>query len=177
MEEKIEGELFDDFSENIESYIEELIVEADKFGFTFEQAELHYDFNYSQGRGASFDGYISITEFLNGNSEVPINLETREVLLELIEQGYVEDIVHISKNQFANHYSHEKTRFVDYVEIIVEYDDYEFTDETVESNIHKLLYENKLKEILENKRLELCSNFISKVDAYLTERAKKLVSE
>ena len=163
----MEKDIFENFQDNIEIYINELIEEGAKLGFEFDKENISYDFDYCQGRGASFDGTVNLLTFLNsefGKNELEENI--RITLIQLLDQSFIENHVNISKNSFANHYQHEKTRFVDYIEV------YDESFAISSELLNTLIFNNKLQEILEFKRMELCRSFIKKVDAYLSEKQK-----
>lgn len=80
-----------------EFLIEDLETQLDEIGF--EGAKIAFSGFSSQGDGASFDATINLEKFT-----------TNKRLLSLAR----ECDFRIDKTSFANHYSHEKTRFVEY---------------------------------------------------------------
>jgi hypothetical protein len=111
----------------------------------FEDAEIYFSGFYSQGDGLCFDAKINLDKFELTNQEKRIS--------KLINNNYIDNF-YIAKNSYSNHYSHEKTRYIDY---------YEITHE----NINKAL--NSISTHLESKRLEYCKKFYSQLEEYYNE--------
>jgi len=113
----------------------------------FNDAEIQFTGFWSQGDGLSFDAKIDASKFAETTNEKRV--------CKLIDNGEIEGF-YISKTSFANHYVHEKTRYVDY-------------DICNGENVNKAL--ETLCEKIENKRLELCKEFYSilEKDYYLLQ--------
>jgi hypothetical protein len=90
----------------------------------FYDAEIWFSGFYSQGDGACFDAKIDASKFATTVNEKRI--------ARLIENGYISQF-EILKNSYANHYSHEKTRYVDFDSI-----GYKNIDETLQSLCEKI---------------------------------------
>lgn len=137
LSEKVQTKVLDklryNFEVDIEYLIEDFNIELSINGFY--DSKIYCSGFYSQGDGLCFDAKINMSFFCETENEKRI--------LKLIENGFIENLA-IQKTSFANHYSHEKTRYTDFWD-------------TGKNNIDKVLKE--LSEKVENKRLELCSKF------------------
>ncbi len=105
----------------------------DEVGFL--NSEIWYTGFHSQGDGLCFDAKIDVSKFATTPNEKRV--------VKLIDAGLIEN-PSILKTSFANHYSHENTRFVDY-------------DTTDKKNI-----DEALKDIcytIELNRIALCKDF------------------
>lgn len=120
----------DDWYDCIFEGFQETLTEAG-----FYDATIQFSGFWSQGDGLSFDAKIDASKFSETTNEKRV--------VNLIDNNYISEFI-IEKTSFANHYCHEKTRFVDY-------------DATDYNNINKVL--ENLCEKIEAKRLELCRNF------------------
>lgn len=89
---------FDWYEPMFESFIEKL----NEVGFY--DVEIFFNGFYSQGDGASFDGKINALQFAETTNEKRV--------AKLIDEGNLEGFT-IEKTTYSNHYSHEKTRYVD----------------------------------------------------------------
>jgi hypothetical protein len=70
----------------------------------FYETEIYFSGFYSQGDGACFDGKVDALKFAESINEKRV--------ARLIDAGILEGFT-IEKTSFSNHYSHEKTRYVD----------------------------------------------------------------
>lgn len=137
-------------NDSLETFKEEL----SEVGFT--DAEISYSGFWSQGDGLSFDANIDIDKFAETTNEKRI--------ANLINNGELDNF-EIKKTSFANHYSHEKTRYVD--------------EPYLPSNKHKNLESilEAFKEKINDKRLELCRKYYqaleTEFDSLKTEEAIK----
>jgi len=89
--------------DNTDYLTDEFINELQEVGF--ENAEIYYRGFWSQGDGLCFDADISA-------SKLAITLNDKR-LANLIDNGLIEGLT-IEKTDYANRYSHEHTRFIDY---------------------------------------------------------------
>ena len=129
-------EYFSDINVNEEWWkyeLEEFVSELDKIGF--EDAEIHFSGFYSQGDGLCFDAKINLDKFVLDANE--------QRICNLINNGNLEPLF-IAKNSYSNHYSYEKTRYVDYYSIC-------------HNNINLLL--DKICISIEDFRLTICKDF------------------
>lgn len=110
----------------------------DEIGFL--NSEIFYSGFYSQGDGLSFYAKIDASKFATSTNEKRV--------VNLINAGLIDELT-IQKTSFSNHYSHEKTRFVDY-------------DVCNGNNCNKAL--ETLCNKIEAKRIELCKDFYSKLE-------------
>lgn len=92
----------------------------------FDNAEIHFSGFWSQGDGACFDADISLEKFCSDKRILAIAKEYCHF--------------HIAKNSFANHYSHQRTRYVEY-------------NAVGKANIDNALSE--LSKVIESQRLSL----------------------
>jgi hypothetical protein len=92
-----------DFCEWFDADFEGFKEDLNELGFI--NAEISFSGFYSQGDGACFDAKIDASKFAETINEKRI--------AKLIKNGYISEF-EISKTSYANHYSHEKTRFVDF---------------------------------------------------------------
>jgi len=116
-----------DFDQWNDYLIDQFKEELQEIGF--EGAEIQYSGFWSQGDGLSFDAEINLKKF---------NLSAR--LLAIAEDCNF----CISQTGFANHYSHEKTRYIEF-------------DETGRENIDSALQD--VCKNIEGLRLQLCRKF------------------
>lgn len=128
--ESVQEDLFDVFSSQLEA-----------IGFMVDPDEFRYTGFNSQGDGLSFYGYIDIEKYITKTKQ-----RTKyRTLLRNIENGKVEE--NISIEPTLSHYYHERTCYVD---------DLEVYDEVSEKCLDSI---EVLKEELEEKRLDLCKEF------------------
>lgn len=115
----------------------------------FINPELHFSGFWSQGDGACFDcDYVNIEQYAQTTNEKRVLALQKE---EYIDFG-------VMKNGYANHYSHEKTRYTDWS-----------ANRTV-SGVLKAVCDG-LENKIENRRLELCRALYRDLEAeysYLT---------
>jgi len=132
----------DDWYKYIFEGFKEILTEAG-----FLDANIQFSGFWSQGDGLCFDAKIDASKFATTINEKRV--------CNLINEGLIDELT-IEKTSFANHYVHEKTRFVDYS--ICNGD-----------NCNKIL--ETLCEKIENKRLKLCKEFYSTLekDYYLLQ--------
>lgn len=112
----------------------------------FDNAKIQFSGFWSQGDGASFDADINLKHFC----------KDKRILA--IAGNYCD--FRIEKNSFANHYSHEKTRYVEYNAL-----DEKFVC------INSALQD--LSRTIEEKRLSLCKQIYKDLEndyEYLTSR-------
>jgi hypothetical protein len=162
----------EDIFDEIEPFEEELIEEAAKWGFIIEddcgRNGIHWDFNYVQGRGASFDGSCDVRVFINKYCVENEDEEYRSVYNAICDD-FIQEELGILTNHWNNHYCHEKTRYMDYWNYIDE-DGYLETADADKDIISKT---DVLRDIIESKRLELCLDFIRKVDEMLSTKMEE----
>ena len=103
----------------------------------FSGATIGFSGFWSQGDGLSFDAKVNASKFATTKNEIRVS--------KLIDFGFIDEFT-IEKTSFANHYSHEKTRYIDYS--ICNGD-----------NLNEEL--EKLCNKIELKRLDLCREFYS----------------
>jgi len=106
----------------------------------FLEAIIQFSGFWSQGDGLCFDAKIDASKFAITTNEKRV--------CNLIDAGLIDEFT-IEKTLYANHYSHEKTRFVDYSICNGE-------------NCNKVL--ETLCDKIESKRLELCKEFYSTLE-------------
>jgi RNA binding exosome subunit len=120
----------------------------------FYNADIQFSGFWSQGDGLCFDAKIDASKFAETTNEKRV--------VNLIDDNYITEFT-IEKTSFANHYSHEKTRFVDY-------------DATDYNNINKVL--ENLCDKIEEKRLELCKDFYKRLEkSYYHLQSDEVVKE
>ena len=106
----------------------------------FLDATIQFSGFWSQGDGLCFDAKIDASKFATTINEKRV--------CDLIYAGLIDEFT-IEKTSFANHYSHEKTRYIDYSTC----------------NGDNLNEELKiLCEKIEDKRLELCKDFYNTLE-------------
>ena len=103
----------------------------------FLDATIQFSGFWSQGDGLCFDAKIDASKFATTINEKRV--------CDLIYAGLIDEFT-IEKTSFANHYSHEKTRYIDYSTC---------NGDNLNEEIEKLC--NKI----ELKRLDLCREFYS----------------
>jgi len=93
---------YDDWYEfTVEDYKEKL--EA----IGFEDPKIYFSGFCSQGDGACFDAYINLEKIVQHLGDKRFNK-----LIHLIQEGYISAC--IGKTSYACHYSHQKTRYIDF---------------------------------------------------------------
>ena len=120
----------------------------------FLNAKIEYSGFWSQGDGLCFDATIDVSKFAETSNEKRI--------AKLIFDGSIEEFT-IEKTSFANHYSHEKTRYIDH-------------SKTGRENIDKVMetLENKIESI----RLQFCNKFYNTLeDAYDYDNSEEAIIE
>lgn len=126
----------------------------EKIGFI--NSKIYFSVFYYQGDGACFDAYVDIEKLLDYLLEIKKLDEDEVKKLKNLQDFYD---IKIKKNQLANRYNHENTRYI----IIENY----FSNELVED---KTLLE-KLENIVEKLRLDLCIDIYKDLESeynYLT---------
>ena len=103
----------------------------------FLDATIQFSGFWSQGDGLCFDAKIDASKFATTINEKRV--------CNLINEGFIDEFT-IEKTSFANHYSHEKTRYIDYSTC---------NGDNLNEELEKLC--NKI----ELKRLNLCREFYS----------------
>ena len=103
----------------------------------FLDATIQFSGFWSQGDGLCFDAKIDASKFATTINEKRVS--------KLIDFGFIDEFT-IEKTSFANHYSHEKTRYIDY-------------SICNGNNLNNEL--EKLCNKIELKRLNLCREFYS----------------
>jgi hypothetical protein len=85
--------------------LEDAVVELETLGYN--SPDIHYSGFWSQGDGASFDATPDAQKIISriGGEFMP--------LIRLAEMEELE--INICKNGYANHYSHEKTRYIEVI--------------------------------------------------------------
>ena len=122
----------DDWYECIFEGFKETLTEAG-----FLDATIQFSGFWSQGDGLCFDAKIDASKFATTINEKRVS--------KLIDFGFIDEFT-IEKTSFANHYSHEKTRYIDYSTC---------NGDNLNEELEKLC--NKI----ELKRLNLCREFYS----------------
>ena len=133
-----------------EYVIEDFIEKLTKLGYEIEYKDIQFNIDNCQGRGASFDGKLNVIKFMELNE----NYFYRE-LYNAIVSGHVNETNEITKNSFANNYSHEKTRHLDGIEFV--------TNEASDILEGERLV--NIKKGMEAERLELCNYLMKKLEA------------
>lgn len=103
----------------------------------FSNATIRFSGFWSQGDGLCFDAKVNASKFATTKNEIRVS--------KLIDFGFIDEFT-IEKTSFANHYSHEKTRYIDY-------------SICNGANLNNEL--EKLCNKIELKRLVLCREFYS----------------
>ena len=103
----------------------------------FYNATIQFSGFWSQGDGLCFDAKIDASKFATTINEKRV--------CNLINECFIDEFT-IEKTSFANHYSHEKTRYIDY-------------SICNGNNLNEEL--KKLSNKIELKRLDLCREFYS----------------
>jgi len=126
----VEGFKWYDYT--VEEQEEDLINEG------FEDAEISFSGFSSQGDGACFDAKINVSKFCSDPR-----------ILRIAEESNF----FIAKNSYSNHYSHERTRYVD--------------DERPTSKRHTRINKalDDLSELIESKRMELSKKIYRTLEA------------
>ncbi len=106
----------------------------------FFDVNIQFSGFWSQGDGLCFDAKIDASKFATTTNEKRV--------INLIYNNYISEFT-IEKTSFANHYVHEKTRYVDY-------------SVCNGNNCNKVL--ETLCEKIEAKRLELCKDFYNTLE-------------
>jgi hypothetical protein len=120
----------------------------------FDDAKIQFSGFSSQGDGLCFDAKIDALKFAETTNE--------KRAARLINNNYISEFT-IEKTSFANQYSHEKTRYVDY-------------DSTDYNNINEVL--ENLCDKIEKKRLELCEDFYKRLEkSYYYLQSDEVVKE
>ena len=120
----------------------------------FEDPKIQFSGFWSQGDGASFFATVNPSKFAETTNEKRIS--------KLIENGNIENFV-IRNNSFATHYSHEKTKYIDY-------------DASFNRNIEEAVY--KFADKIEAIRLNMCKEIYSNLETYYNElQADEAVKE
>lgn len=141
-----------DFDEWHELILEDITEKIQEAGFF--DVEIQYSGFWSQGDGFSFDGKIDTLKFTENQNEKRI--------VKLIDLGLINDF-EINKTSFANHYSHEKTRYVDFWQVD-------------QKNINSIIED--LGNKIESKRLELCKESYSRLEkSYYELQSDEFVKE
>ena len=125
----------------------------------FEGVEIFFSGFSSQGDGACFDGYVSIdkiTQFTKDKEYKHLNYAIDKNLVEI--EG-----INV-KTSYANHYSHEKTR---YFELTAHYYNYNGKINRIENLIEKL--EKEIENLRYNLSCELYQELNKDYD-YLTSK-------
>jgi hypothetical protein len=89
-----------------ECIIEDAISDLDALGFT--QAKIQFSGFSCQGDGACFDARIDFEKILE---HIDYPIRRKALLLSLWNDGHI--TMKIERTSFANHYSHERTRYVE----------------------------------------------------------------
>jgi hypothetical protein len=103
----------------------------------FFNSNIQFSGFWSQGDGLCFDAKVNVSKFAITTNEIRVS--------KLIDFGFIDEFT-IEKTSFANHYSHEKTRYIDY-------------SICNGNNLNNEL--EKLCNKIELKRLNLCREFYS----------------
>ena len=103
----------------------------------FLDATIQFSGFWQQGDGLCFDSKVNVSKFATTTNEIRVS--------KLIDFGFIDEFT-IEKTSFANHYSHEKTRYIDY-------------SICNGNNLNNEL--EKLCNKIELKRLNLCREFYS----------------
>ncbi len=139
--------IMDDWYEDIITSWENKLLE-----YGFIESKIFFNGFYSQGDGAVFD-------FSNINLKIfyeKFNLELN-LVSELNENNQL--TLFTCKNNFANHYSHEKTRYISFNMDLDCIQDYDITVSIINSDIKKL----------EDIRLDLCKEIYNELQTHYEE--------
>ena len=132
--------------------LEQMVEKLSEIGF--ENATIQYSGFWSQGNGLSFDADINLLKFATTKNEKRV--------ANLIDNGIIEGFG-IYKNSYSNHYSHEKTRYTDYILCNG-------------SNINLVL--EKFTNDIESLRLDLCKQYYRQLEeSYNDLQSDKQVEE
>ena len=137
--------LVDDYSNWYDELLHDTKNKLEKTGFL--NADIYFSGFHSQGDGACFDAYVDVEKLLDYLLEIK-KLDEDEVKKLKNLNDKLE--IFISKNPYAYHYNHEKTRFID-VEV-----DYNYLDDVFDTFEKGDEIINRLEKIVEELRLELC---------------------
>ncbi len=131
--------------------IDDYETKLEKYGFM--NAEICYSGFWSQGDGASFDADLDVFKFCK-----ECHFETKfKKLLNYLKKTDAYINIKTAKTSYANMYSHEKTRHMDFDELEqIDIDDKKF-DELSE-------LAEKLTEYAEDVRLEFCREIYNKLE-------------
>ncbi len=127
--------IFEDWHDDLLSDFKTELAEAG-----FNDATIHYSGFSSQGDGLCFDATIDVNKFAETTNEKRI--------AKLIDKGEI-DNYSIGKNSYSNHYSHERTRYVDSPAV---------------SQINLLTNVTFLEAKINQKRLTLCREFYRRLE-------------
>ena len=119
------------FDAILEGFINQLEEEG------FLNSTIEFSGFWQQGDGLCFDAKVNVSKFATTTNEIRVS--------KLIDFGFIDEFT-IEKTSFANHYSHEKTRYIDY-------------SICNGNNLNNEL--EKLCNKIELKRLNLCREFYS----------------
>lgn len=157
-------EKYSDINVNYEGWydftLEDFCDKVEKIGFEVTTDEIQFSGFWSQGDGASFEGYINILKYLKATKQLTVY----RPLVRAINCGYVGDGVGITRD--SHHYSHENTCSLMDIEI---YEDLSARAEELLSNL-----ETELEEKRRELSIELYSE-LAKAHDYLT--SEESVSE
>lgn len=88
-----------------ESTIEEFVRDLQSEGWELDSDNVHWSGFYSQGDGASFDASLNLHKYITS-----LNLAAKyPLVLKYVDEFSIRGATH--KNSYANHYSHERTRY------------------------------------------------------------------
>jgi len=138
-----------DYSDWHNQIIENFIETADSLGFGIDFSDIQYTGFNSQGDGASFTCEIDLIGFLRGTK----HLSHFKALRRAIDNDIIADTVSVERGH--SNYSHENTCYVNDIEV------YSWEDDLTELQASQL---EGIQELLEEKRLELCSELYSSLE-------------
>lgn len=113
----------------------------------FENIKVYFSGFCSQGDGACFDAGINSSEFMRWIlKQEKINAKTINTICNMIEQGQIDFNPGIYKNSYANHYCHEKTRYIEIIDLDCDY---------IENKKLKTKYEPMLLNIVDKEQANI----------------------
>ena len=124
--------------------------EAELIAMGFENAKISFSGFWSQGDGACFDADINWLKFVKYFKLEEKYKDLIDYVYNTDETGDLQCLFSICKNSYANHYSHERTRYVQFEELEKIYDN----DEELEKYNKAEVLAEELEKELEQERLD-----------------------
>jgi len=127
--------------------IEEFVRDLKSEGWELDSDDVHWSGFWSQGDGASFDASLNVYKYLTHHKLT----EKYPLVLKYVDEFSIRGATH--KYSYANHYSHERTR---YFEIETDWIDSAHGEEVVTEGVAALEAEiEALEKDIEAERLDL----------------------